>query len=65
MVGTTLNHYRILRQLGVGGMGEVYEAEDTRLHRKVALKVLPTTVASDPERRQRFEVSRPISRAPR
>ena len=55
MIGTTLNHYRVLRQIGSGGMGEIYEAEDTRLHRKVALKILPTAVASDPERRQRFE----------
>jgi Tol biopolymer transport system component len=55
MIGTTLNHYRVLRQLGTGGMGEVYEAEDTHLHRKVAIKVLPRTVASDPERRQRFK----------
>ena len=55
MVGTTLNHYHVLRKLGEGGMGEIYEAEDTRLHRKVALKILPGAVASDPERRQRFE----------
>lgn len=51
----TLNHYRILGPIGQGGMGEVYAAEDTRLHRKVALKVLPTVLAQDPERRQRFE----------
>jgi Tol biopolymer transport system component len=55
MIGTILNHYRVVRQLGRGGMGEVYEAEDTKLHRKVALKVLPTTVAADAERRERFE----------
>lgn len=55
MIGTTLNHYRILRSLGSGGMGEVFAAEDTKLHRTVALKVLPAAVASDPERRERFD----------
>ncbi|MCI0410546.1 MAG: protein kinase [Acidobacteria bacterium] len=55
MIGRTLNHYRVLEKLGSGGMGEVYLAEDTRLNRKVALKVLPALMASDPERRERFE----------
>ena len=55
MIGTALNHYRITRALGSGGMGDVYEAEDTRLNRRVAVKVLPAAVAGDPERRQRFE----------
>ena len=55
MIGTTLGSYRVLEKLGEGGMGEVYLADDERLHRKVALKVLPTTVANDPDRRQRFE----------
>ena len=54
-VGTTLGHYRIKGKLGQGGMGEVYLAEDTKLNRDVALKVLPADVASDPERLARFE----------
>ena len=55
MVGDVVNHYRIVRKIGAGGMGEVYEAEDTRLNRKVAVKVLPRALAADPERRERFE----------
>ncbi|MCA1623274.1 MAG: protein kinase, partial [Acidobacteria bacterium] len=53
--GQSLGHYKILRQLGKGGMGEVYLAEDTRLRRKVALKVLPEDIALDKERLLRFE----------
>jgi serine/threonine protein kinase/Tol biopolymer transport system component len=52
---TFLNHYRILRPLGEGGMGEVYEAEDTRLKRRVALKLLPHDTGSDAALRARFE----------
>ena len=55
MVGKTLGHYEILEPLGKGGMGEVYLGEDTRLGRKVAIKVLPAEFASDLERLARFE----------
>jgi serine/threonine protein kinase len=55
MIGQTLAHYRITAAIGAGGMGEVYRATDTKLHRDVAIKVLPPEVAQDPERLARFE----------
>src|SRR6516164_345370 len=53
--GTKLGPYEIHSPLGVGGMGEVYRAHDTRLNRDVAIKVLPPGLAKDPERLRRFE----------
>jgi len=53
--GTRLGPYEIIAPLGAGGMGEVYSARDTRLHRTVALKVLLAPISSDPQARQRFE----------
>ena len=55
MIGKTLNHFKILDRLGKGGMGEVYVAEDSKLKRRVALKVLPEEVARDPARLDRFQ----------
>src|SRR6266487_4723713 len=53
--GTQLGPYEVLAPLGAGGMGEVYQAKDSRLGRDVAIKVLPEAVASDPVRLRRFE----------
>jgi serine/threonine-protein kinase len=55
LVGRTIGHYRVLSEIGQGGMGVVYRAHDERLDRDVAVKVLPEEVAGDPERLARFE----------
>lgn len=55
LVGQDISHYHVLAKLGAGGMGEVYRARDARLGREVALKVLPESLAGDPDRLRRFE----------
>jgi eukaryotic-like serine/threonine-protein kinase len=52
--GVAFGHYRILEEIGVGGMGQVFRALDTRLHRTVAIKVLPSIHVADPDRKRRF-----------
>src|SRR5215813_5352937 len=51
---TTLGHYKLIQKIGAGGMGEIYLAEDPRLNRRVALKLLPAHFTKDPDRVRRF-----------
>ncbi len=55
MIGSSFSHFKVTSKLGEGGMGEVWQAEDTKLGRNVALKVLPESLAGEPERLARFE----------
>ena len=54
-VGDRLGHYNVTARIGEGGMGQVYQATDTKLNRQVALKILPEAFAADPDRLARFQ----------
>ena len=54
-VGSRLGHYDVTALIGEGGMGQVYQATDTKLNRQVALKILPEAFAADPDRLARFQ----------
>src|SRR5579863_7154786 len=54
MVGKKLLHYQLIEKIGAGGMGEIYKAQDSRLNRLVAVKILSPGMSADPERKRRF-----------
>ena len=63
-LGSRLAHYDVTALIGEGGMGQVYQATDTKLNRQVALKILPEAFATDPDRLARFPARGPGARQP-